>query len=316
MNRLNEILKRNEGVIKEKNRLNEILERDNIQGSSNTKEGFFQRVVNLFTEKPTKNNRSFPYIFNGEKREVKTYVPFQLHDFSYISAFSRSKGLKKKGIRNLIYDSKQKKILNPLIKSIKKETYGRENQARVAISLTQNIPYEQRSIISKKAGRNKTPYEVVRKNKGVCGGKSLLLSFLLKELGIGNVIFHYDYLDKDPISGKSGRFNHANVGVKCDKEFDYEGTGYAVIETNHPSIISDYSWRGYRTRDRKPWGRRIPKKFDLIEIYDGKKLNISQEYFDAQEVMRLRTIAEYNGGRLKEEDNKKLAEINRKYGIS
>lgn len=278
----------------------------NKQTFKKRKKGLFQRIANFFSDNKAPN-RTFEYVLDGKKKKLDVYIPFKLHDFSFADSIQKANGNYQRTICNLINSEQQKNNLSPLINSIKMQTSDSEKQARIAISLVQHIPYK-KSLISM---RNKSPFETASSQKAVCGGKSNLLSFLLKELGFGNAIFLYSKLDRDPLTKKTQKFNHANVGIKCSPEYQYEGSGYAIIETTQPKIISDYTWNNYSLNARKIWNRRLPKIFSLIKISDGLSLNISKEYYDAQEFMRLNMLAEEQP--LSQKNQKQLSDLYNKY---
>jgi len=128
-------------------------------------------------------------------------------------------------------EKEQKELLLPLVIAIENITKNKDDQARIAISLVQNIPF---------GNSNKTirfgdtyieyyryPYEVLYDLQGVCGEKSELLSFLLRELGYETAFLYYV------------KENHEATGIKCPIEKSLNRTGYCFIETTGPSIITD-----------------------------------------------------------------------------
>jgi hypothetical protein len=112
--------------------------------------------------------------------------------------------------------------LLPLVWEIRNKSKNQKQEADNAIRLVQNIPYDYQALeVTYLIGRY--PYEVLYDNKGVCGEKSQLLAFLLKELGYGIVIFEFE------------NENHRAVGILCDKG-NYN-TNYCFIETTAPTQI-------------------------------------------------------------------------------
>jgi hypothetical protein len=83
-------------------------------------------------------------------------------------------------------------------------------------------------------------------NKGVCGEKSMLLAFLLRDLGFGVVLFDF------------AAQNHEAVGVKCSNGF--RGTGYCYLESTTPVGI-DFS------------GDWLGEISETKHISDGKSIN-------------------------------------------
>lgn len=136
----------------------------------------------------------------------------------------------------------QREFLIPIVVQIQNLNADKKIQAEIAVSLVQNIPYyaspENLSLL-KYALDSRYPYEVVYENKGICGEKSDLLAFLLKELGYGVAILYYPGA------------NHESVGIKCPFYKDFEDIGYCYIETTSFEDVKLYS----------------P---EVIEIADGK----------------------------------------------
>lgn len=95
----------------------------------------------------------------------------------------------------------QKNSLNELVRQIKLLTANKDDQARIAISLVQNIPYDY-SKLGTVSTNVRYPYEVLYENTGICEEKSLLLTYLLRELGYGIVLFEFK------------QENHMAVGIK------------------------------------------------------------------------------------------------------
>lgn len=170
-------------------------------------------------------NVTLSYSFKDENRGINFTLYRGFYD--YTKAIPRSidflenpnptmNDFKSKIINNKL----QKSFLIPLVIEIQNSAKKRENQAKIAISLVQNIPYDNSdknvSILSQ-ALSSKYPYEVIYENTGLCGEKSNLLAFLLKELGYEAVIFHF-YEE-----------NHEAVGIKCSSG-DFKETGYCVFD--------------------------------------------------------------------------------------
>jgi len=170
----------------------------------------------------------------------------------------------------------QKEYLAILGEKIKSETNEKDDQVRIAISLVQKIPYDwagfETGILS-----DRYPYEVVYDNKGVCGEKSRLLAFLLRELGFDIVLFNFK------------TEQHMAVGIKCPEKYSYEGTGYCFIETARPAIITDDQ------EDYVGVGQ-LTSTPQIIHISDGISFDsVSEEYEDAQEWIRINKLSESTG---------------------
>ncbi len=133
-----------------------------------------------------------------------------------------------------IDEPNQEALLMPLIKEIENlAPHDKVDQARIAISLIQNIPWgpsgKTVTFGGKQVNYSRYPYQVLYDNQGLCGEKSELLALILKNLGYGVVLFYYP------------KENHESLGIKCPVEYSVEGTGYCFVETTGPSIISDNS---------------------------------------------------------------------------
>jgi hypothetical protein len=119
-----------------------------------------------------------------------------------------------------------KKYLDGLVSSIKSKTSNKDDQARIAINLVQQIPYDYSRLYSTNF-KGRSPYEVLYENKGVCGEKSKLLAYLLRELGYGVVLFEFS------------SENHMAVGIKSPVQYSYKNSGYAFIESTSLTIPTD-----------------------------------------------------------------------------
>ena len=190
--------------------------------------------------------------YNGE--EIPSRRDFKLRDLS---------------------EKNQRELLMPLVVEIQNAAKTDTDQLRIATSIVQNIEWGN----SNKTGRyqrfgvsySRYPYEVVYDSMGVCGEKSELLAFLLKEMGYSVAIFY------------NADENHESVGIKCPLEKSWHETGYCFVETSGPAIISDSSieYAG---------GVRINSKPETMILFEGKALpDKMQEYKDAEFIMKMRS---------------------------
>jgi hypothetical protein len=137
-----------------------------------------------------------------------------------------------------------------------------DDEARVAISLIQQMPYS----IGSDDYAAQFPYETLYAGTGDCSQKSYLLAYVLKNLGYDVVLF--------------GLPNHMAVGIRTDPQYDYMDTGYAFIETTQPAIITDTDCTEYP---------------EIIPISGGNALaDLSEEYNDVRELHRLQDSAVNN----------------------
>ena len=215
---------------------------------------------------------TMPYVLRGDIQEIDFTVYKGFSDY-----LSNIRNINSEGNYDLsiwINHEKQREILLPLVDIIIDITPNKDDQARIAISMVQHILYDHDLVLSSdyiEMGKNKFPYEVVYDQRGICGCKSHLLTFLLKELGYGVVMFDFE------------EENHRAVGIKCPMDYSYQNTGYCFIESTVPVMITRLGWSA---SDETP----------IVEIsfeYEGLSFDtILEEYNDAQEYKRLLELAE------------------------
>ncbi len=160
----------------------------------------------------------------------------------------------------IIENKEQREMILPLVVEIQNFAKNENDQMKIAISLVQLIQYDNSSnnfSILYQAINSRYPYEVLYDMKGVCGEKSNLLIFLLKELGYGVAVFYFP--DE----------NHEAVGIKCSSSYDFNESGYCFIETT--GLIGE-SGNKYIGATRKF------NDFKIFEISDGKELE--EEFFE------------------------------------
>ena len=222
-------------------------------------------------------NITLNYILDGEEKTIDFKVYKGLADYlSYIPRqISYSDGEipnRAEFILKKIDEEKQRRFLLPLLIEIQNLSNDKEEQAKIAISLVQNIQYG----FSEKQGPylgvnySRYPYEILYDQEGICGEKSELLVFLLREMGYETAIF---YNQKE---------NHESVGIKCPFSESYKKTRYCFVETSGPAIISDDSieYAGGISLESEP---------EVIKISEGRSLPAGlQEYRDAEEIKRLK----------------------------
>lgn len=190
----------------------------------------------------------------------------------------------------------QRDYLTELVQKIRVETGNKDDQARIAISLVQQIPYDWEGLTSGNI-EDRYPYEVIYDDMGVCGEKSRLLAFLLRELGFDVVLFNFE------------SESHMAAGIRCPVQYSYENTGYCFIETARPIIITD-------CQEEYVGVGKLTSTPVIIHISDGFSFDsVSEEYNDAQEWFRLKNLASSAGGILEQTDYNKWQSLVNKYGI-
>ncbi len=155
---------------------------------------------------------------------VNNYLSSLSDSISYYYVPPTTKDFIVKDLDNQIQDT----YLKPLVDEIRNKNNNNKEQAKIAISAVQNIPYDWKGLAGTPEGR--MPYEVLYDNTGVCGEKSLLLAYVLRDLGFGVAIFEFE------------AESHRAVGIKCAKG-NYN-SNYCFIESTSPypvgQIPSDY----------------------------------------------------------------------------
>ncbi len=230
---------------------------------------------------------SLKYILNGKINFISLTV---YNDFSdYVSALPRS--IVSSGNSNnisradfklkAIQQETQKDFLLPLVVEIQNITNNKEDQARIAVSLVQNIPFgssnKTLNFFGEEINHTRYPYEVIYEMEGVCEEKTDLLLFLLKELGYGVSFFYYK------------PENHEAAGIKCPVKESLMETGYCFVETTSPSIITDneiyYSSVG-----------KLVSEPVFYFVSDGDSLGKNLlEYKDAEKLIRIRDSIDRRG---------------------
>jgi hypothetical protein len=226
----------------------------------------------------TPEGRLFKYVLNGKEGYIDFVVYQGLED--YLSKLPRyidseeNVTLADFKLR-MINEEVQEGFLFPLFLKIASITSNKEDQARIAISLVQNIPFGS-SDKKLNLGRvaityQRYPYEVLYDKQGICSEKSELLLFLLREIGYGTSSFYY------------AKENHEAVGIKCPVKQSVINSGYCFVETTGPSIIGDDQ------TDYFGESRTLNSTPTVINISEGITLgNSIREYKDADTLIGIR----------------------------
>ncbi len=240
---------------------------------------------------------SLNYILRGKKDFVNLEVYRGLND--YLSELPRNiysdgqEVTRKDFKENFIGEEVQDVFLSELVIKIQNITSDKIDQARIAVSLVQNIPYGFSNKTSQFSNsvliHSRYPYEVLYDEKGICGEKSALLLFLLKKLDYESGFFYY------PIE------NHEAVWIGCEEK------ERCFVETTTPSIITFdngyYSWFGYLSSD--------PQSF---KISSGAKLPVIYEYEDAEKWTKYRSKI-LDGNKLNYFQKKQYESLKLNYGL-
>lgn len=148
----------------------------------------------------------------------------------------------------------QEEYLRPLVMAIRNSTPSQDDQVRIAISLVQHIPYD--SSRATNPGPVHAPYVTLYDRKGVCQDKSVLLAYLLQELGYDTALMTFV------------PERHMTVGIRVPPPYDYRETGYAFVETTVPSIPTfvapvprlESAPNLYRIEDGGYWFDSVPEE--------------------------------------------------------
>jgi hypothetical protein len=235
-------------------------------------------AVDASSFKTNPNSVDYTYILRGSRGHITYTVYGGLSD--YLKGLPKEITYEAGGtpptdtdfLMRDLNDENQKQFLDPLVDQIKSITPNQDDQARIAISLVQNIPYDMSSF---KAGNieGKYPYETLYTDTGVCSQKSELLAYLLRGLGYGVVIFRFD--------------NHDAVGLKCPQQYSYKGTGYCFVESTTPTIITDGS-SDYLISGNSDATTKLADIFKTLNICDGNSFDsVSEEYNDNMDYQNL-----------------------------
>jgi hypothetical protein len=201
-----------------------------------------------------------------------------------------------------IGDELQRESLLILVKEIQNMApYSKNVQAKIAINIVQNIPYEEADLVGIfqdkfKIRAARYPYQVIYKNAGSCEGKSELLLFILRELGYKTAIFYYNFE------------NHEAVGIGCPLEYSYNNTGYCFVETTVSSPISFSSG----TYLNAAGASKLYSNPEIFPISEGISLGENlDDYRDAEILEKI-----LSKKRLNPLDKLRFEKLKEKYGLS
>jgi len=221
--------------------------------------------------KQSPKTTSYPYVVDGNRKSISFTTYGGLSDYFSKKGHSYHYDPEKEVVMPLLENEYQDDNVRPLIELIRKSSTNPDEQSKIAISLVQHIPYNW----NKYYGTSMDwfyPYETLYNNKGVCADKSLLLAYLLNELGYDTVLFEFS--------------GHMAVGVKCSSNYGFYDTGYAFIETTRPTIIT-------YVPDTYMSGFKVSSNPHIIHLNGGKKvLDVSTEYRDAIKMKQLQAMGE------------------------
>lgn len=272
--------------------------------SKKSQDSVVKPTKNVFMYKTDPKIVNYEYILRGNRGQISYTVYGGLND--HLKRLPRTityyydKPKEIDFINRDLNDEDQKQLLDPLVTEIQSITSNKDDQARIAISLVQNLDYDWDAFISGNI-EGKYPYEVLYTGSGVCSEKTKLLAYLLRSLGYGVSIFRFD---------ESGDFiGHDAIGLACPQQYSYENTGYCFVESTTPTIIT-YSSADYYISSTS--FTKLPAAPRLLKICDGNSFDsVAAEYSDAMEYNRLT----HAGDILNKVDYGKWGQLVNKYGI-
>ena len=261
--------------------------------------------VSKFQNQP--NNLTLKYILRGEENEINYTAYYGLVKYMnelplFISSNQNQKPSRADfKLRNL-NNEEQKFLLSPLVAKIQNIGKNGEDQVRIAVSIVQNIPWGISNNVDEFRGvvlnHSRASYEVLYDEEGICGEKSELLAFLLRDLGYGVALFY------------NQEENHESIGIKCPVEKSWRNSGYCFVETSGPAIISDISI---------PYANGLSLKSEpqVFVLSEGNSLGEDlYEYEDAEKIMDIRKSANGKGFFFNPWKFFELKKLEKKYGLA
>jgi len=242
------------------------------------------------------STRTLSGVLKGKKKKITFTVDSNIYNYIYniprvpcptcTSLAERD--------RVIITEETQKAALAPLVAAIKKKAKKKADQARIAVSLVQNIPYDDDKNALIKSGHSthlRYPYEAIYDNLQICSESSYLVAFLLSELGYAAGVFVFPDA------------SHDTAAVKCPMKYSYKGTGYCFIEATGREIIT------YDTMANRYSGDYI---FEELAP-NGSEFSPKKDYKDASNLRNYET--KLVAGKLGKKSRKKYKKIIKNYGL-
>lgn len=281
-----------------------LIERASLCGCSNLSVATNDKCFLKYQKRP--KNIFLNYTLNGEKGIIGFIVYEELNKYlSEIPRYIESSDGKETTLLDFkiksLDEKYQRELLLPLVIIIENLAKDKDDQARIATSIVQNIPFGSSNKTIKLLNLDieyyRYPYEVLYDMQGVCGEKSELLSFLLRELGYGSAFFYFP------------EENHEAVGIKCLEKKSLNNTGYCFIETTGPSIITDSKteYITFRQLDSSPEIITIPGNLSFGNKY-------FPEYNDAKTLNKIRQDSR-DYGAINYIQHLQFADLVKKYGL-
>jgi len=189
----------------------------------------------------------------------------------------------------------QKEAMKPLVNWINKKVKKSGDRVRAAASLAQYIPYDynkstgDEEVSTGRGHGTRYPYETIFENSGICGEKSFLIVYLLKELGYGTATMVFF----SPL--------HRVAAVKCAPEYDFRDTGYCIIQPNFRKMIT---FEGSQKDDD-------PDQITIMS--NGKTFNAKGDYKDSRKYWEI--MNSIDAGTYTKKQAKAYKKLIKKYGL-
>jgi len=252
------------GCVKETDFANE---NQNIKSNNTEPEEKIMIKTKIDPEKASTDPKEveLTYVLRGKRWELNTTFYGGINDYLQkqprtISYKAGEEVTDLDFIKMFLDESNQKTYLETLVDFIKQKDVSDDDKVRIAASLVQNIPYDY-ELLNDPNHVEKYPYQVLYLNKGICGEKSKLLIYFLRELGYGTAYLSFE------------QENHATAGIKCPTEYSYKNSGYCFIESTSPTIIT-YSEGKYISVGK------LLSEPKIIEVNEGKSFDSVIEKFN------------------------------------
>ncbi len=261
-----------------------LIEKASICGCPNLTEIQGNLCISPYQENPKEINLT--YFFSGKEFNISMIVYEKMANYLFYSPdylfYSNGEEPKKDDFKlRKINEENQRILLMPLVIKIQNLEKNTENQARIAISLVQNIEFgysnESLSVGGYSINYSRYPYEVLYNEQGTCASKSELLVFLLREIGYETVFFYHE------------KENHDSVGIKCPEEYGFLNTSYCFVEATGPSILAD-------NENIYLGGEKLTSYPKIIKASEGISLKYMREYRDSEILKEMRRRIEQRGG--------------------
>jgi hypothetical protein len=189
----------------------------------------------------------------------------------------------------------QREGLQPLVNWLNKKVKKSDDRVRAAASLVQNIPYDynkatgEEEVATGRKHGTRYPYETLYENSGICGEKSFLIAYLLKEFGYGTATMVFF----SPL--------HRVAAVKCAPEYDFRDTGYCIIQPNYRKMIT---FGGSQEVED-------PDQIDVLS--DGKTFGAKKDYSDSRKYWEI--MNSIDAGTYTKKQAKAYKKLIKKYGL-